>query len=146
MFDTSFMEQTTSEVLDTERPRSEPGEYQANVLEINVRDFYSERKEKTYVVMDIFWDVDDPKVKALLDSDSNRIRQTVFLDMNDSGTGLDFSKGKNTGLGKVRDAVGQNIPGQPWSPTMLIGGRATVRVEQDENGYTNVTGCTKAAV
>ena len=146
MFDESFLEQTTSDVLDTERPRSEPGEYQATLDTIEPDSFYSEKKGRDYHVLRLMWDVDDAKLRELTGQETNKIRQTIFIDLNASGTGLDFGKGKNTDLGKVRDALGQNVPGAPWSPTNMIGGRATVRVEQDSQGYTNVTGVTKAAV
>jgi hypothetical protein len=145
MFDPdTFLSQSVEGELDTTRPRSEPGEYQATIISTEARSFYSEKKQRDYFVLDVFWDVDDEAVKAITDQDTNQIRQTIFLDISDTG-GLDMGKGKNIGLGKLREAVGQNQAG-PWSPSMLNGQRATVRVEQDDAGYTNVTGATTAAV
>ena len=55
--------------------------------------------------------------------------QELNLDV-DSMTGqLDFGPDKNVGLGRLREATGQNVPG-PWNPTMLAGaGPVVVRVQ-----------------
>jgi hypothetical protein len=39
-----------------------------------------------------------------------------------------MSKGKNVSLGKLREAVGQNKPGKPWSPAHLNGAQLDVLV------------------
>jgi len=44
----------------------------------------------------------------------------LFLDLDESGTGLALGTNKNVKLGKLREAVGQNGPG-PWTPKMLEG-------------------------
>jgi hypothetical protein len=49
----------------------------------------------------------------------------VMLDLTDSG-GLDASKGRNIGLGRLREAAGLNTPGQAFQFGMLEG--RTVKV------------------
>lgn len=66
------------------------------------------------------------------------VRQTLWLDTTESG-GLDFGKGKNVGLGRLREALGQNAPGKPWAPGMLVGGVAKVKVSHSIDKRDNVT-------
>jgi hypothetical protein len=59
----------------------------------------------------------------------------VMLDLTDSG-GLDMSKGRNIGLGRLRDAAGCNEPGQAFQFSMLEGRTVKVttglRVDQND--------------
>lgn len=73
------------------------------------------------------------------------VRQSYFIDI-DSNGGIDMSEGKNLRLNRLREAVGQNVSGQPWSPNMLQGaGPLVIRVVQDpreddpETVYNRVT-------
>lgn len=79
------------------------------------------------VVMDVTWDVDDAGAKEKTGRSAITVRQTVWLDFDANG-GLMFGEGKNVGLGRLRDAIGQNAKGQPWSPNMLKGKAAKVKV------------------
>lgn len=51
----------------------------------------------------------------------------IFLDIDESGTGLAMGKNKNVKLGKLRDALGQNGPGA-WTPSMMEGQPCKVQV------------------
>lgn len=79
------------------------------------------------VVMDVTWKIDDATVAAETGMDNPTVRQTVWLDINESGS-LEFAKGKNVGLGRLREALGQNLSGQAWSFGMILGQVAKVRV------------------
>jgi hypothetical protein len=46
---------------------------------------------------------------------------------------IDFAKGKNVKLGRLREAVHQNEPGVPWNIRMLAGQQAIVHVEHEMN-------------
>ncbi|MGH2638967.1 MAG: hypothetical protein ACRDF4_06765, partial [Rhabdochlamydiaceae bacterium] len=46
-----------------------------------------------------------------------------FLELTSSGA-IDFGKGKNVGLGRLREALGQNKIGKPWSFNMIRGSLA----------------------
>jgi len=79
------------------------------------------------VVMDVTWSIDDARAKETTGRPTITCRQTVWLDFDTNG-GLAFGEGKNVGLGRLRAALGQNTAGQPWSPSMLSGKTARVKV------------------
>jgi hypothetical protein len=97
------------------------GEYVAQVKDVK------SRVAKESIILDVLWTIDDAVAKDRTGKKEVVVRQSLFLDF-ENGM-LSFSEGKNVALGKVRKAVNQNIAGQPWSPMMLKGGTARVRVE-----------------
>lgn len=109
------------------------------------------RQAKSSIILDITWKIDDDAVTQATGIANPTVRQSVFLDMTDSG-GLDFGKGKNVNLGRLREALHQNQNGQPWSFGMLVGQVAKVKVKQRivagetpdlDAIYTDVTGVVK---
>lgn len=95
--------------------------------------------------LELTWLIDDQSVKDALDRDKVTVKQQIMLDLTDSG-GLDMGKGKNVGLGRLREATGLNTPGQPFSFTMLAGRIAKVKIEHridGENIYAEVKGVAK---
>lgn len=139
MFDTdSFQSATVEGEISTQSIAVTPGEYQAVIEKIDVRETTSDKG--TFHMLDVFWSIDDADVAALTGRDSSTVRQTIFLDLNASG-GLDMSKGRNIGLGRLRKALGQDDSG-PWSFNQLAGNVAMVKVENDlwkGATYANVT-------
>lgn len=145
MFDvTKFLNVQVTEPMDTQLIPIPEGEYRAIIKDVKPR------MAKDSPILDIVWRIDDPegKVKAVTGLDENAARQSVFLDLLSNG-GFDLAKGKNVQLGKVRDAVGQNVPGQPWAPGNLKGAVASIkighRMADDGSGniYTDVKAVTK---
>jgi hypothetical protein len=90
------------------------------------------------VIMSVNWEIKDDALKAQLDR-TPRVRQDVWLDQDSNGD-LDYAKGKNVGLGRLREALGQNSPGAAWSPAMLKGaGPAMISVtERPDNNNRDV--------
>lgn len=78
-------------------------------------------------VLNITWTVDSQEAREATGMDNPQVRQTIWLDLTDQG-GLDMGKGKNVQLGKLREALGQNTPGRPWSPGMLSGQTAMLSI------------------
>ena len=78
--------------------------------------------------MNVTWEIDDPALAERLERDRLTSRQSVFLDMGPDKK-LETGKNKNIGLGRLREAVGQNTPGQPWAPSMLEGAAGRITVE-----------------
>ena len=78
-------------------------------------------------VLDLNWTIDNDTAREATGMAEPSVRQTIWLDLSENG-GLDFGKGKNIGLGRLRDALGQNETGKPWQPGMLVGGVAKVKV------------------
>lgn len=126
MFDEdAFMSSTSEGEMSTEMIPVPVGEYQAIVKKVATRSGSSEKGD--WAVLDVTWSIDDAGVTEATGMDSPSVRQSIFLDVSESG-GLDLGKGKNVGLGRLREALGQNT-GAAWSPSMLEGNVATVMVE-----------------
>lgn len=121
MFSPEEILSTQTEAGSTEFIVVPDGEWPAVVKDIKVRE------AGEYTFLDINWTIDSEEVSNATGRDSNTVRQSMFLDISESG-GLDMSKGKNVDLNRTRDALGQNTGG--WSPSMLIGQAARVRTEQ----------------
>jgi len=139
-----FLQAESSEALSTVLTPVPEGEFPGVIKSITPRVV----GEKGTPVLDVVWTLDSPEVKAATGIDNSQVRQSLWLDVTDSG-GLDFSKGKNVSLGRLREALGQNKAGKPWSPNMLIGGSAKVKVVHtfDKNDssiiYANVNSVAK---
>lgn len=117
-----FLSATTTEANSTQAIPVPEGEFNAVVEDVSVR------QAKDSVILDIKWSVDDEGVRQATGLPTPTVRQSVFLDVTPSG-GLDASKGKNVQLGRIREAMKQNTPGQPWAPAMLKGCVARVSVK-----------------
>lgn len=122
MFDTeSFLSTTVEGEMSTEFVPVPEGEYTAIIKDVKAR------QAKSSHIMDVVWEIDDPEVREVTGMENPTVRQSIFLDMTESGS-LDLGKGKNIALGRLREALGQNGPGA-WAPSMLLGQAAKVRVE-----------------
>jgi hypothetical protein len=88
------------------------------------------RTPKESVILDIRWAVDDAGVKEETGLDEPTVRQSIFLDMNESG-GLALGKGKNVQLGKLREALGLNDPAKAFSFAQIVGRPARIAVIHD---------------
>lgn len=83
---------------------------------------------KYYTFMDCSMLVDSSEVRETTKREKPTVRFSCILDLTADGKGLDMGEGKNIQLNRLRDCVGQNTPGQPWSPSMLIGKVLKVKV------------------
>ncbi len=130
MFDANqFLDTQITEANDTKLIPVPVGEYTAVAQEVKARQWTSKSDpSKTGLTLDILWEIDDANVKALLGREKVTCKQGLMLDVTDSG-GLDMGKGKNTGLGRLREALNLNNPGQPFSFAMIPGRVAKVKVE-----------------
>lgn len=126
MFDPDvFLSTQVTGALDTRLLPCPEGEYPALIEDIKSR--LQQKDGKEYLIMDVVWLVDDDRVKQATGRDKVQVRQSIFIDRTPQGA-MDVSKGKNVQLGRLREAVGQNTPGQPWAPSMLRGAVARVKV------------------
>lgn len=143
-----FLDMQVTEANDTKLTPVPVGEYVAVIEDVKCRQWQSKQDpSKSGLTLDITWSIDDPAVKELLGRDKVTVRQGVMLDLTESG-GLDMGKGRNVGLGRLREAVGLNTPGQPFSFSMLVGRVAKVSVSHridGDNIYAEVKGVTKLA-
>lgn len=93
-------------------------EHLAVITAVDIRSGNKDGKDWSF--LDVTYDIDDPEVKALLGRDKVQLTQGVGLEFTAQG-GLDYSKGRNVRLGRLREATGLNTPGQPFSFRMLVG-------------------------
>ena len=119
----SFANATIEAELSTRAEPIPPDTYAATIEKVGVLDV------KGYACMDVTWKISAPELEEV---DGRFVTQRVFLDITDSGQ-LDVSKGKNVTLGRIRNAVGQNVAGQAWSPNMLFGQSAMIQVINEGN-------------
>lgn len=141
-----FLDMTVTDSNDTKTIPVPAGEYIAIIEEVKCRQWQSKKDPSmSGLTLDIQWSLDDAGVKELLGREKVTVKQGIMLDMTESG-GLDMGKGRNVGLGRLRDALGLNVPGQPFSFSMLSGRVGKVKVEHridGENLYAEVKGVAK---
>ena len=134
-----FLDMQVTESNDTKAIPVPVGEYTAVAEEVKCRQWQSKKDPSlSGLTLDIKWSIDDAAVKELLGRDKVTVNQGIMLDLTDAG-GLDMGKGRNIGLGRLREALGQNAPGKPWAPGMLVGGVAKVKVSHSIDKRDNVT-------
>lgn len=127
-----FLQQTTESALDDHLDPCPPGDWLAQAGKPQIHSFVykqGEREGETGYRMAIRWEIQDQEVKDQLDRDTVSVTQSILLDLTPDGQGLDFGKGKNIGLGQIRTALGQNEPGDPWSPIMIEGQLAKLSIK-----------------
>ena len=128
-----FMNSSTNEASDTQYLQVPEGEFAATIDSITPRTTQTGK-----ALLSVRWKVQDEVAREATGMAEPSVQQTVWLDVTESG-GLDMGRGKNVGLGKLREALGQNAPGKPWSPGMLIGGVAKIKVAHSIDKRDNVT-------
>lgn len=130
MFDpNTFLADTVTGANDTKYIPVPQGEYPAIIKSVAARQMPSKADPgKQVTVVDVVYDIDDQTVREVTGLDNPTVRQSVFLDLTPQGK-LDMSKGKNIGLGKLREALGLNDPNKPFAFQDLTGRAAIVAVE-----------------
>lgn len=142
MFDPdAFLSGTVDQEMDTSIPPIPEGNYKAIVEEVGARE------SGEYKLLDVTYELLEgemgeglDEIKEQLGRKKLTVRQSIFLDVDESGA-IAIGDGKNIGLGRLREAAGQNRSGQPWSPLMLKGvGPLVIGVTQrpDKNDETKV--------
>lgn len=128
-----FMNTTYEDALDTRIVPCPPGEWRAQIEEVEAREIEIKQGDNAgqkRLVMDVTYKILDENAVKETGRDTVLVRQGIFLDLTESGN-LDFGKGKNVKLGRLREALGQNMDGQPWAPGMLKGGMVIVEVTNE---------------
>lgn len=130
----TFLNTTYEEANDTKITPCPVGEYLAVASKVDAKTWASLDGSKSGVKLEILWEIDDANVKQLLGRDKVTSRQNIWLDLNEAGTGLDLGKGKNVGLGRLREALDLNTPGQAFAFSMIEGRLAKVMVSHRVDG------------
>ncbi len=120
----TYMNETYNESTSTRQVPLPEDEYLGVVTKVD--DPF--KTQNGYWLQKIGFRVDHPELADELGRKASTVRLTLFLDLTASGS-LDFGTGKNIGLGRLREALGQNEPGEPWSPSSMEGNQAMIRVK-----------------
>lgn len=126
----TFLDATFSESNATTFEPIPPGEYPAVIDEIKFSNGVS-KDGNPWSRIEVKWVLEDKALAERLGRKVLSSRQNIMLDFLESG-GLDMGKGRNINLGRLREAVDLNRPGEAFSFRMLTGRRAKVKVEADE--------------
>ena len=119
-----FVAAQTDEASSTQYTPIPEGEYSARVDKVAARE-----PKPGMAMLDVTWILNDEGVRELTGLEEPRVRQSVFLDIDEAGQ-LEMGKGKNVSLGRLRQALNQNTPGVAWAPNNLIGAAAVILVTQ----------------
>jgi len=123
----TFLSTTFTEANDTTMVPVPAGEYLAISEKVDIKPWASKDGSSSGIKLEIVWEIQDENVKALTGRDTVRVTQQQMLDLTDTGQ-LDLGKGKNVGLGRLREALDLNTPGQPFAFPMMQGRMAKVVV------------------
>lgn len=143
-----FLDMQTTDANSTQSVPVPVGEYTALIDKVEVKS-WQKRDDPSVggLKLSMLWSIDDASVKEILGRDKVTVKQEIMLDITDAG-GLDMGKGRNTGLGRLREAVKLNTPGQPFAFSMLQGRMGKVKVDHrvdGENIYAEVKGVARMA-
>jgi hypothetical protein len=148
-----FLNITTIDANSTELLQVPEGEYTAVTQGIGPDSFkrfpikQGERAGQDFYRLDVVWLIND-EGKAIEQSIGRapKVTQGIGLDISKDGT-LEMGKGKNVGLGQLREALGQNAAGRPWSMSQLGGQVAKIQVKHrlDANSGRTYIDVTKVA-
>lgn len=146
----TFLDASTTEALTRRPPIPAGKELLGTIGEPKPRQAQGKQDPtKVYTFLDLPIEFDlsqDPAVHQLLGVDKVILTYGFPIDLSPSG-GIDVTAGKNGRLRQLREALGLNVPGQPFSPRMLQGRMAKFRIshrEYDNEMFDQVDSIVKA--
>lgn len=141
----AFMSSQFTEANETSFKAVPEGDYQAVINKVEAASWQSKDGSKSGLKLDLDWIIDDEAARQSTGMAEPHVKQSIMLDLTDSGA-LAVGTNKNVNLGKLRDAVGQNTSGRPWSPPMLQGQVARISVKHrlwEDQTFAEVKGVVK---
>lgn len=144
----AFMNATMDQALDTRILPMPEGEYLAQVEKLVPRTGTGKNGEN-WTAVDVFYAITGPEVEAM-NLKKKVVKGGFMLDLLPNGN-LDLGPQKNVAFGRFREALGMNVPGQPFSPAMAVGQMVKVRIKHRPNPdnaeivYDEVAAVTRAA-
>jgi hypothetical protein len=146
-----LLDATTTEAGSLVRIPIPAGQHLAVIEEVAISKGTG-KDNKEWARLDVKYNIDNPMVKEALGRDKVTMQNGIMLDRKADGA-MDYSKGKNVILNRLRDAVGLNEPGKPFSFRMLVGKPVNIVVSHSPSTspaarpgdvYENVTDHVKA--
>lgn len=123
----TFAQATFEESNSTESIPIPAGEFPGLAEKVEILQWQTKDGAKSGLKLQIIWNVADDEVRQVTGRAENKVRQDLMLDLTEDGR-LDMSKGMNVRLGKLREAVGLNKPGQPFQFGMIQGQMAKLKI------------------
>lgn len=128
----SFLDMAVTGANDTKLVPIPIGEYVGTTGDVEVKTWQSkDDSSKSGLKLEIQIAIDDAKAREVTGRDKLTVKHDVMLDTLPGG-GLDMGKGKNVGLGRLREATGLNDANQPFSFRMLSGRPLKVAIKHRE--------------
>lgn len=124
-----FLDQVVEQANDTRVIPVPEGEYLAQVSDVKARTWTSRDKTSSGISLDVMFEIDDQNVKELTGREKVIVKYSPSLDLTPDNK-IDFGRGKNVKLGKLREALDLNTPGVPFSFHSMKGRMAKVFVTQ----------------
>lgn len=121
----SFLDLEVNGANDTKLAPVPVGQYMAEIVKVDMRTIQVEGEDR--LIAALTWHIKGEEAKAATGMEKPTVRQDLWIDLTEN-KGLDNGKGKNVGLGRVREAVGLNNPASTFSFRMLQGRGANVYV------------------
>jgi hypothetical protein len=128
-----FLNQTFDEANSTVSVPVPEGEFLAIADKVDLNTWQKRDGSASGLKLDIVWDIQDAELLAMLDRPKATSRQSIMLDLTETGQ-LDFGKGKNVQLGRLRAALDLNEPGKPFSFPMITGRMGKVSIKHRIDG------------
>lgn len=130
----TFLDSTASSAF-TKRPPLPIGDYIAVIGEMKGQSGQQKKDpSKTWNALNVPLEVDlsaNPQAAEAVGGQTKVILfDFVGLDFTPTGQ-LDGAPGRNVKLRRYREALGQNVDGQPWSPRMMQGQPIRVKVKHE---------------
>ena len=128
MFDASkFTATTFAGAMSTEYDVIPEGDYTLMVGPYDEKTWFraqtfknDDGTDREAVAFEIPMEIIDDTVRATMGRTLVFSRYKGFIDLDANGD-IDFSKGRNIKIGRLREVLGQNDPTQPWGFPMLAG-------------------------
>lgn len=126
----AFLETTVEGAMSTRMEAVPEGEFMAEIRDatsdIEVKEWESTAKGTSGFKAVLHWTVTDAALEAELDRTNIKVKQEIFLDFASPGV-LSTAKGKNMGLGRIREALGLNTGA--FNFMMLAGRTAKIHIK-----------------
>jgi hypothetical protein len=124
----TFATMTFNEANSTESVPIPVGEWPFMISKVDIVEWKTKDGSKAGLKLVLNYETEDPAVTSVTGRPKNTVKHDVMLDLTDAG-GLDFGKGMNVGLGRLREACGLNVPGRPFAFDQFLGHSIKVQVK-----------------
>lgn len=146
---TAFLDATTTEASTRRQPIPAGSDVTAIIGEPKSRAWTSKDQTKSGIAIDVPLLVDlsaYPDLQSAVGVDKVTLQDSIMLDLTEAGA-IDFGAGKNSKLRRYREALGMNVPGQPFSIRAMQGRTIKVKVKHriyEGEAYDEVDSVAKA--